>query len=63
MHELWHITVLVVTLIGGAGIALVALAPLVFDSTPPGLRRARPVVLAAAAVAGVLLVIEWTVVH
>ncbi|HYN37050.1 MAG TPA: hypothetical protein VEV82_08765 [Actinomycetota bacterium] len=62
-HELWHITVLVVTLLAGAALAIVLLAPLVFESTPEGVRRARPFALALGLVAVALLIAEWLGVH
>ena len=63
MHQLWHITVLVVTLMAGAAVLVVTLAPLVFQSPPPGLRRARPAVAFLVAGAALLLVVEWLIVH
>ena len=62
-HDLWHVTVLTLTLLSGAGIAIVLLAPFAFESPPPGIHRARPWVLAAAALAIVLLVVEWRGIH
>lgn len=62
-HELWHILVLTSTLFGAAGLAIVLLAPLVFDRPPPGLVRARPLVLALIGLAVVLLGVEWYAVH
>lgn len=62
-HELWHITVLTVTLLAGAALAIVLLAPLVFESVPEGVKRARPFALALGLVALVLLVAEWLGVH
>ncbi len=63
VHELWHITVLAVTLLAGAGVAITLLAPLVFEKTPPGVARARPFVIAAVVLAALLLVLEWQAVH
>jgi hypothetical protein len=51
------------TLMAGAAVALVLLGPLLFDSPPPGLTRARPALLALAAVSLLLLVLEWRVGH
>ena len=62
-HRLWHVAVLAATLFAAAGAAILALAPLIFDEPPPGLRRVRPLLLALIALAGVLLVVEWTAVH
>ncbi len=63
LHELWHVTVLASTLFAAAGLALVLLAPLVFDPPPPGLIGARPLVFALAGMAAILLVAEWTAIH
>ncbi|MDQ3784437.1 MAG: hypothetical protein M3360_06100 [Actinomycetota bacterium] len=63
LHELWHVTVLTSTLFAAAGLAIVLLAPLVFDPPPPGLMGARPLVFALAGVAALLLVAEWTAIH
>ena len=61
MHELLHVAVLVSTILGGAGLALLALWPLVFESpTPP---RTRWVAVALVAAAGLLLLMEWQLVH
>lgn len=62
-HDLWHVAVLGSTLFAAAGVALLALAPLAFDTPPPGLRRARPAIVGLAAVAAALLVAEWLLVH
>lgn len=62
-HELWHVTVLAVTLISGAALLIVLLAPFVFESPLPGLDRARPWVLAATGLAVVLLLVEWMGIH
>jgi hypothetical protein len=63
MHEAWHVVVLASALFGLAGVALLALAVLVFEETPPGLRRARPLLIALITCAGVVVALEWTVVH
>jgi hypothetical protein len=63
MHEVWHVVVLAATLLGATGLALVVLAPLLFEDPPPGLTRARPVLLALAAGAALLLLAEWHAVH
>lgn len=62
-HELWHVAVLVTSLFGGAAIAVVLLAPLVFETPPEGLGRARPYLIGMGAFAGVLLAAEWLGVH
>jgi hypothetical protein len=63
MHEVWHITILAATLFAAAGGAILLLAPLVFDTPPPGLVRFRPALIAGVGVAIVLIALEWTVVH
>lgn len=63
MHDLWHVAVLGSTLFGAAGAILLALSPLLFERTPPGLARRRPLILALLGGAGVLIALEWTVVH
>ncbi len=62
-HEVWHVTVLMASLFGGAAVALVLLAPLVFDSPPEGLVRARPYLVGLGAFAALLLAAEWLGVH
>lgn len=62
-HELWHVAVLASALFGGAALALVALAPLVFDQAPEGFVRARPYLLAVGGFGAVLLLVEWLAVH
>ena len=63
LHEVWHVAVLGVTLVSGAALAIFLLAPLAFESPPPGLERARPWVLAAAGLAIILLLVEWRGIH
>jgi len=63
LHELWHVAVLATVLLAAAGLAIVLLAPLVFDPPPPGLAGARPVVYVVTGLAMVLLVAEWTAIH
>jgi hypothetical protein len=62
-HQVWHVTVLAVSLLGGAAVAVVVLAPVVFDAPPEGLVRARPYLLGLGALAAVLLAAEWLGVH
>jgi hypothetical protein len=61
-HDLWHIAVLGSTLFGAAGLLIVALGPLVLDS-PRLVARARPLVFGLLALAGLLLLLEWLLVH
>lgn len=63
MHRLWHVAVLGSTLLGGAGLAIVLLTPLLFEEAPPSLVRMRSIAWALAAFALVLLVVEWLVIH
>ena len=62
-HDLWHILVLGSTLFAAAGLALLLLAPLVFDELPPGLTRYRPAVMALIGAAAVLVAVEWLGIH
>jgi hypothetical protein len=62
-HEVWHVLVLGSTLLGAAGGVILLLAPVVFETYPEGLRRGRPAVLGVVVLAGVLLAIEWLLVH
>jgi hypothetical protein len=62
-HELWHVVVLASTLFGGAGALILVVAPLVFDSPPEGLARARPLVLGLILLAVAVFLAEWLVVH
>jgi hypothetical protein len=61
-HDFWHIAVLGSTLFGAAGLLIVALGPLVLDS-PRLAARARPLVFGLLALAGLLLLLEWLLVH
>jgi hypothetical protein len=62
-HELWHVFVLASTLFGAAGAALLSLGPLIFESPPPGLARARPLLIGAIVLAVAVFATEWLVVH
>lgn len=62
-HEVWHVTVLAASIFGGASVAVVLLAPLVFESPPEGLAAARPYLLGLGAFAALLLAAEWLGVH
>ena len=62
-HDLWHVVVLGSTLFAAAGVAIVMLAPALFDSPPPGLTRARPAVVGLALVAVSLVAVEWLGIH
>ncbi len=60
---MWHAVLLVLTLFGVASLAILALAPLVFDEPPASLARARPLLTAVALVAALGLLLEWKVIH
>jgi hypothetical protein len=62
-HEIWHVTVLATTLLGAAGVLLLVLAPILFEETPAGLARARPLVIGLVLLAAVVLILEWVAVH
>lgn len=62
-HEAWHVLVLASTLLAAGGLAILALAPLVFDSPPPGLRRHRALVGGLIGLGAGVLVVEWLLVH
>jgi hypothetical protein len=61
MHELLHIAVLASTVLGAATLALMVLWPALFDSPMP--RTARRIAGGTIALAGVLFLVEWRVVH
>jgi hypothetical protein len=62
-HQIWHLVVLGSTLFAAAAVAILVLAPLVFDGTPPALARRRPLLLGLIGLAAVLLAGEWMVAH
>ena len=62
-HDLWHIAVLGATLFAAAGVAILALGPLLWDDTPLGAAKARFFVLGLVGLAGLLLALEWQGVH
>jgi hypothetical protein len=63
MHEVWHVAVLASALFGLAAVALLMLSALVFEEPPPGLQRARPLLIALITCAAVVVALEWTLVH
>lgn len=63
MHEVWHVILLASALFGLSAVALLALASLAFEELPPGLRRARPLLIALITCAAVVVALEWTLVH
>ena len=62
-HEVWHVLVLASTLVGAASAAILLLAPIVFETYPASLRRARPLVIGLIVLGLVLLIVEWRIVH
>jgi hypothetical protein len=62
-HQIWHLVVLGSTLFAAAAVAILVLAPLVFDGTPPELARRRPLLLGLIGLATVLLAGEWMFAH
>ncbi len=63
MHDLWHAVLLVTTLFSVAGAAIVLLAPLLFEERHRVLERSRPLVAGLVLAGGVLLAVEWLVLH
>jgi hypothetical protein len=63
VHQAWHILVLASTLLGAAGAFLLLASSLVFDTPPPGMVRARPVIIGAIALAAGVVAVEWFVIH
>lgn len=61
MHELLHVAVLVSTLAGAASLAIVVLWPLVADAPLP--RVTAWVLASVIALAAILLLLEWRIVH
>ena len=51
------------TLLGAAAVGLLVLAPLLFEETPKGLARARPLVVGLVLLAAIVLILEWLAVH
>ena len=61
MHEVLHVVILVATVLGAAGLTLLVVwQPLFERPLPAGTRRG---LIALAALALVLLLAEWRVVH
>ncbi len=61
MHELLHVAILVVTVLGAGGLALLVVWRPLFDRPlPPGTRRG---LIALTGLALALLLVEWRVVH
>ena len=61
MHEVLHVAILVTTVAGVAGLALLVLWPLIGDTPLPA--ASRWVLGALVATAAVLFLLEWRVVH
>ena len=62
-HEAWHVVLLAFSLAAMAGILVIVMAPLLFETQPRGMARAKPFVVGLAAVAGLLYLWEWVVTH
>ena len=61
MHQLLHIGVLASTILGAGSLALLVLWPALFDAPLPS--ATRLIALGAVALAAVLFLLEWRVVH
>jgi hypothetical protein len=61
MHEVLHVAILVSTILGAGGVALLVLWPLIFDHPPTPVSRNVVLVLVAGAAA--LLLVEWRFIH
>ena len=61
MHEVLHVAILVTTVAGVAGLALLVLWPLVADTPLPP--ASRTLLGALVIVAAILFLLEWRVVH
>ena len=51
------------TLFAAAGLAILAIAPLIWDEVPDGLTKVKPSILGLVGLAGALLGLEWLGVH
>ena len=60
-HKLLHIGILASTVLGAGSLALLILWPALFDSPLP--KATQAVAGAAAAVAALLFLVEWRLVH
>ena len=61
MHEVLHVAILGFTILGAGALALLVLWPALFDAPMPS--SARAVAGGAVAVAAVLFLMEWRLVH
>ncbi len=61
MHDVLHIAILASTVMGGAGLALLVLWPVIFEAAPSETTRA--ILLGTVATAGLLFLVEWRLVH
>lgn len=62
-HQIWHLVVLGSTLFAAAAGAVLVLAPLAFDRSPPELARRRPLLLGLIGLSALLLIGEWLFAH
>jgi hypothetical protein len=60
-HQVLHVSILVATLVGAAGLVLLVVWPLISDGPLPAITR--NVLAAFVALAVILLLLEWRVVH
>jgi hypothetical protein len=63
LHRLWHALLLAMVLLAAAGVALALLGPLLSEGRSRRAVRSRAGLLALAGAAGIVLVVEWLVVH
>ncbi len=61
MHELLHVAILISTIVGAAGLVLLAVWPLFAESPLPAATRGG--LAALVGVAAILLLVEWQFVH
>jgi len=61
VHELLHVAILVATIVGAGGLAVLFLWPLLGNDPMPG--ATRRLLLASAGLALILFLLEWRVVH
>jgi hypothetical protein len=63
LEDVFDVVLLVAILLGGAAAGLLVLSPFVFETMPGSLKRSRPLLLSLVAVAVVLFLVEWLVIH
>jgi hypothetical protein len=50
-------------LFAAAGLSILWMAPLIWDEPPPGIARAKPLIVGLVVAAAILLAVEWLGVH